>query len=250
VNIEVLQFRSRLMNEYPQRFVQNGVGHIVRGTALLLAGVCFLFAGVCNTFGPIRYRATARVKVNPPAVAAGLGTSPVASPYNPAHVKKEMERIISPELLRQVAAKLYREIQQDDWPKDSGWRAFVLGRPRNLGVSPVVNTSFVEVSAAHHDPTVAAKIANTVVQIYRTQAYSPPADPREISDPAVQIMDPAVAPAVPVFPDPVLAVGAVFLGAVLLTVGVCRFGKSAAGIRHKAHSSFRVVKLGFIKLNR
>lgn len=197
----------------------NGVGNIVRRTALLLASVCFLFVGVCNIFGPTRYRATARVKVNAPAVTAVLDTNQVASPFDPAHVRREMKRIISSQVLSQVASKLHLEIQQDDWPKDFGWRLLELGRPRNVNVSPVRNTSFIEISAAHRDAKVAAKIANTIAEVYRTQGYSPPADPRQISDPPVQIMDPAVAPPLPVFPDPALGVSALFFGGVLLALG-------------------------------
>jgi capsular polysaccharide biosynthesis protein len=144
-----------------------------------------------------------------------------------------MKRITSPEVLRQVASKLYLEIQQDDWPKDSTWRAFMPGCPRNVSVSIIGNTSLVEISAAHRDPYVAAKIANTIAEVYRAQAYSPPPDPREISDQGVQIMDPAVAPASPVFPDPALAVGALFLGAVLLTLGCAGMGKVVLGFRQK-----------------
>jgi len=130
-----------------------------------------------------------------------------------------MKRIISSQVLSQVASKLHLEIQQDDWPKDFGWRLLELGRPRNVNVSPVRNTSFIEISAAHRDAKVAAKIANTIAEVYRTQGYSPPADPRQISDPPVQIMDPAVAPPLPVFPDPALGVSALFFGGVLLALG-------------------------------
>jgi capsular polysaccharide biosynthesis protein len=136
-----------------------------------------------------------------------------------------MKRIISSQVLSEVASKLHLEFQQDDWPKDSGWRVLELGRPRNVNVSPVRNTSFVEISAAHRDAKGAAKIANTIAEVYRTQGYSPAVDPRQISDPPVQIMDPAVAPPLPVFPDPALGTGALFFGVVLLTLGCAGFGK-------------------------
>lgn len=202
------------------------MGKILRQSALLIAGFCLLVVGLCNTFVPARYRATTRIKVNPPfeTVRTNSVNATYLSVCDPSHVQNERKRICSAKLFREVASKLSLDTQKADWPSDSSWRLLVLGWPPDVIVSPVGNTSFVDISVAERNPDLAARIANTIAEVYREGALSAPRDPREINDQSVSIMDPAVPPKLPVVPRRGFGSGALFFSGIMLALGCSGMG--------------------------
>ncbi len=178
---------------------------IVR-TAVLVAALGLLFVGMYHTVAPTRFEAFARVKIEESVPAWSTN-------YDTNLFGNEIELIRSEQILGKVRERFnlrknWGELQKPGHLSAPG--------SRELDVSPVRCTSFLEVKASAVCRDEAAGIANTIVDALKD--YHQAEGGNRESRISVQLVDPATPSPRPSFPNRSLGGVSLLLGALLAVV--------------------------------
>jgi uncharacterized protein involved in exopolysaccharide biosynthesis len=192
------------------------VARILTCMALLLTGCWLLFIGFYHTLASARYQASARLKVQP----GGSMT------YDPEFVLNQAQLIQSELILRDVSSRLVLGFD-DGWanPRQLDIRKAVPARVYDVSVRIPHNTSIIAISAGAEDPERAAEIANTLAAVYQAHCDQEPSGNSERTH--VELLDHAVGPRLPAFPNRYIGGFSIFFGTVLIA-SVCFL--SSAGL--------------------
>ena len=148
----------------------------VWGAMVLTSGLVLCGVGIWQLTGPLKYRATAKVRVERDSSEAG------ASRANPYFVPEEAEAMQSSGILGKVVEVLHLD---EEWGRklSAGGRlerdrAVAMLR-RQVDVRPIPDTFFAEVRAFSDNPVEAAQIANAIANAYRDQKLAQRQQSRE-----------------------------------------------------------------------
>ncbi len=136
--------------------------------------ITFTIATVVTFILPQSYSSTARIKIEPDTIAdisglTGGGADATYAPYDPYFIQTAFEIIQDQVILGKVIDKLNLNVE---WGKK-----FNGGVPlqtsvtmkmltRRISLEPVRNTKIIEITVYDEDKYEAAKIANTIVEVY------------------------------------------------------------------------------------
>jgi uncharacterized protein involved in exopolysaccharide biosynthesis len=198
----------------------------IEGVVVLLVGAVASGAGLIMLADPDTYQAVARTKVDPPVFPG------------PYFIQTEFEFIWSDHVLGKVIEKLNltelwgkRRAQRSNLAKAEA--IGLLKRQMDLRIVP--NTEVIEIIVRSNEPVEAAKIANTIAEVFRDfrrdenrqlriEAEKTRPQPltgrTEISDPMVEIIDIASVPLRPVRPNRPLCATIFLFGSLLFFFGL------------------------------
>ena len=142
--------------------------------------ITFTIATVVTFILPESYSSTARIKIEPDTIAdiqgvsAGPGDATWA-PYDPYFIQTAFEIIQDQVVLNKVIAKLDLNVEwgkryNGGVPMQTQMTMTML--KRRLALDPVRNTKLIEITVYDEDKTVAANIANAIVEAYRDYRLS------------------------------------------------------------------------------
>ena len=145
----------------------------IGGLALVGVGIVFILLGVYLSLQKPMYRAIARIKVSPEASAQigaenGKITLTMSDPYLTQNVCEEvysepvMTEVINNLGFAEEWSKQYHIAESPH--RNAELRAFLRGK---VGVRPIRNTVFLEISCVSEKPEEAKAIANGVARAYR-----------------------------------------------------------------------------------
>lgn len=142
--------------------------------------ITFTIATVVTFILPESYSSTARIKIEPDTIAdiqgvsAGPGDATWA-PYDPYFIQTAFEIIQDQVVLNKVIAKLDLNVEwgkryNGGVPMQTQMTMTML--KRRLALDPVRNTKLIEITVYDEDKTMAANIANAIVEAYRDYRLS------------------------------------------------------------------------------
>lgn len=142
--------------------------------------ITFTIATVVTFILPESYSSTARIKIEPDTIAdiqgvsAGPGDATYA-PYDPYFIQTAFEIIQDQVVLNKVIAKLdlnteWGKRYNGGLPMQTQMTMTML--KRRLALDPVRNTKLIEITVYDEDKTMAANIANAIVEAYRDYRLS------------------------------------------------------------------------------
>ena len=196
------------------------------GALFLLIGTIVAGAGFLGLAAPETYQAVVRMKVPPPAMPG------------PYFIQTEFEVIWSEAVLGKTIEKLHLT---EDWLTKGFIRRVSARREalellkRQIQLRVIPNTDLIEMRVESSDPVQAAKIANTVAEIFRSVRADQNRELRirdraaitnsqvqevMIVDPLVNISDVAAVPRKPIRPNRPFCVTAGFFGLLLVVLGI------------------------------
>jgi uncharacterized protein involved in exopolysaccharide biosynthesis len=167
--------------------------------ALLVVGLGLLLTGLYHTLAQPKYVATIRLRIDDGSQAN----------LNPGLLTRQIALIQSDAVLSKVTAQLNLA---ERWPRKS--TPLFIGPPPDLLVSPMRAPYLIQIRAAAAEAEKAATLANTVADVYRQVIAAQPA-----GGPKIIVLDAAVPPRLPKFPNRYLGGFSALLGAVLTILG-------------------------------